>query len=114
MRQGTGDRGWRTGPGMSWNQRDGLDDPGYVLNRLADHAHELRQGPGTLMLAGLGAAGQAATALACHTRDNGWPTVTRHLLLLPDPSVGSGLSVPGICDCTTILRSTEPAYLSTL
>ncbi|MGZ4202180.1 MAG: alpha/beta hydrolase fold domain-containing protein [Thermoleophilaceae bacterium] len=51
---------------------------------LADRGAELGGDPGRLLVAGVGAGGALAAALALEARDRGWPPLARQLLVLPE------------------------------
>jgi acetyl esterase len=50
----------------------------------ADHAAELDADPGQLLVAGEGAGGNLAAAVALHARDRGWPSLVRQVLIYPN------------------------------
>jgi acetyl esterase len=49
----------------------------------ADHAAELGADPARLLVAGEGAGGRLAAAVALHARDHEWPPLTRQVLIRP-------------------------------
>lgn len=60
-----------------------LHDAIAVLEWAADHAADLGADPARLLVAGAGAGGDLAAALALYARDQGWPVLTRQILIDP-------------------------------
>src|SRR6266545_4392984 len=60
-----------------------LHDAIAVLEWAADHAAELGADPARLLVAGAGAGGDLAAAVALYARDQGWPMLTRQILINP-------------------------------
>jgi hypothetical protein len=58
---------------LPWNRSAGLAKAEYALGWLADHASEVGADPQRLVVIGLTEATDAAVALACRARDEGWP-----------------------------------------
>jgi acetyl esterase len=50
---------------------------------VADHSADLDADPGMLIVAGQGAGGGLAAAVALHVRDHGWPTLAHQILAFP-------------------------------
>jgi hypothetical protein len=107
---------------LSWNRSAGLAKAEYALGWLADHASEVSADPQRLVVIGLTEATDAAAALACRARDEGWPPLAQHMLALPGPPTprprpgpahfdltGSG-PVDGVCGCTLILDPAARAH----
>lgn len=61
-----------------------FSDATTAMEWAADHAAELDADPGRLLVAGEGAGGNLAAALALHARDHRWPTITRQVLIYPN------------------------------
>ena len=61
-----------------------LADAMATVHWAADHAADLGADPGRLLLAGTGAGGRLAAAVARQAREDGWPAVTHHV------SIGEG------------------------
>lgn len=104
---------------LPWNRSAGLAKAEYALGWLADHASEVGADPQRLVVIGLTEATDAAVALACHARDEGWPPLAQHILALPPPTPRprrgpahfdrTRRPVDGVCGCTLIL---DPAARS--
>jgi acetyl esterase len=60
-----------------------LHDAIAVLEWAADHAADLGADPARLLVAGAGAGGDLAAALALYARDQGWPVLARQILIDP-------------------------------
>jgi hypothetical protein len=82
-----------------------------ALEWTADHATQLGADPGTLLVGGLGAGAGLATAVALHARHEGWPGLTRQVLIRPQlgelPDALAGLApatVVGARRCAARLR----------
>jgi acetyl esterase/lipase len=60
-----------------------LHDAIAVLEWAADHAAELGADPARLLVAGAGTGGDLAAAVALYARDQGWPVLTRQILINP-------------------------------
>jgi hypothetical protein len=60
-----------------------LNDAIAVLEWAADHAAELGADPARLLVAGAGAGGDLAAAVALYARDQGWPVLTWQILINP-------------------------------
>jgi acetyl esterase len=58
-----------------------------ALDWVADHGAELGADPDRLLVGGAGAGCGLAAAVALYARDQGWPVITRHLLIDPLPDV---------------------------
>ena len=58
-------------------------DATAAVDWVADHAGELAADPARLLVAGEGAGGNLAAAVALHARDHGWPSPTRQVLIYP-------------------------------
>jgi alpha/beta hydrolase fold len=106
---------------LPWNRSAGLAKAEYALGWLADHASEVGADPQRLVVIGLTEATNAAAALACRARDEGWPPLAQHILALPGPPTPRSRRGPahfdptgsrpvdGVCGCTLIL---DPASRS--
>ncbi|MBF9128070.1 alpha/beta hydrolase [Plantactinospora sp. S1510] len=62
----------------------GFHDAANTLEWAADHATEIDADPARLLVAGEGAGGNLAAAVALHARDRGWPSLTRQVLVSPN------------------------------
>jgi acetyl esterase/lipase len=60
-----------------------LHDAIAVVEWAADHAVELGADPARLLIAGAGAGGDLAAAVALYARDQGWPVLTCQILINP-------------------------------
>jgi acetyl esterase len=61
-----------------------FDDAKAAVEWVADHAAELDADPARLLVAGEGAGGNLAAAVALHARDRGWPSPVRQVLIYPN------------------------------
>jgi len=61
-----------------------FEDATAAVDWAADHGTELDADPGRLLVAGEGAGGNLAAAVALHARDRGWPLLSRQLLIYPN------------------------------
>jgi len=88
---------------------DELDVATIAVEWCGDHAGALGADPERLLVAGGGLA--AATAL--HARDEGWPPLTRQLLIGPDVGgwPAAGVSLAGVAPATVV---DAPAYAARL
>ncbi len=59
-------------------------DAATAMEWAADHAGELDADPGRLLVAGEGAGGNLAAAVALRARDHRWPALTRQVLIYPN------------------------------
>ena len=75
-------------------QTSALDDAVTATTWAADHAAELGADPGRLLVAGETLGGRLAAAVALHARDDGWPVITRQLLIRPDLGTGQHRTPP--------------------
>ncbi|HEX6567862.1 MAG TPA: alpha/beta hydrolase fold domain-containing protein [Acidimicrobiales bacterium] len=76
-------------------QAAALEDALTATGWAADHAAELGADPGRLLVAGEAAGGRLAAAVALHARDDGWPPVTRQVLIRPELGAGHASSPRG-------------------
>jgi hypothetical protein len=80
---------------------DCLDTATTALEWTADHATQLEADPATVLVGGIGAGGALAAAVALGARDNGWPELTRQVLIRPDFSeLPDGLA--GVAPATVV------------
>jgi hypothetical protein len=99
---GAGTEAWSGGPGAEASCRGLSEDADlvvlsvscgppdahsgtYVLGWAAEHAAELGGDPRRLLVGGQGAGGAAAAQAALDTRAQGWPLITRQVLISPSP-----------------------------
>jgi acetyl esterase len=75
-------------------QTSALEDAVTATGWAADHAAELGADRGRLLLAGDALGGRIAAAVALHARDDGWPAITRQLLIRPDLGGGQHRAAP--------------------
>ena len=75
-------------------QTSALEDAVTATTWAADHAAELGAVPGRLLVAGEALGGRLAAAVALHARDDGWPVITRQLLIRPDLGTGQHRTPP--------------------
>jgi acetyl esterase len=61
-----------------------FDDATATVEWVADHAADLNADPARLLVAGEGAGGNLAAAVALHARDHGWPAPVRQVLIYPN------------------------------
>jgi hypothetical protein len=103
-------------PGYSFEPADALCfDAGFVVLAIrtaseeiatvavewaADHAEQLGADADRLLVAG----GRLAATAALHARDEGWPAVSRQLLIGPEPSgwPPRGVSLAGVAPATVV------------
>ncbi len=93
---------WPGGPGAEASCRGLSEDAGlvvlsvscdppeshsgtYVLEWAAEHAAELRGDPGRLLVGGQGAGGAVAALAALDAQAQGWPLITRQVLISAGP-----------------------------
>jgi acetyl esterase len=91
-----------------------LDTATTTVEWTADHAEQLDGDPSTLLVGGIGRGGALAAAMALRARDNGWPELTRQVLIRPDfadyPEAPAGVApaivvdIGAICDLAPVLR----------
>jgi acetyl esterase len=62
----------------------------------ADHAAELDADPQRLVVGGEGRGAWLAAAVALQARDDGWPTLARHVLVVPTPGTRVGSAAAGL------------------
>ena len=90
-------------------QTAALDVATIAVEWAADHAHQLGADPDRLLVAG----GGLAAAVALHARDEGWPPLSRQVLIGPDlagwPLAADSLS--GVAPATVV---NAPAYAARL
>lgn len=77
-----------------------------ALEWAAEHAAELGADPGRLLVAGEAAGGAVAAAVAREARAQGWPTVTRQVLISAAPITGP--AVPGVAPATVVTIQHHP------
>jgi acetyl esterase len=61
-----------------------IEDSTAAVRWAADHAAQLGADPGRLLVAGTGAGGPLASAVARRARDDGWPEITRQVSVRTD------------------------------
>ena len=84
-----------------------LDDALRAVEWAADHAPELGADASTVVVAGEGAAGAFAAAVALHARDDGWPAIRRQLLIHPE--LGRAATAPvGVAPATIVTAAHGP------
>ena len=84
----------------------GLHDGTVVLEWAADHAAELGADPGRLLVAGEGAGAAVAAAVALEAREQGWPAVSRQVLINTPPV--SWTAEPGVAPATVVTVAGHP------
>lgn len=80
-----------------------IEDSTTAVRWAADHAAQLGADPGRLLVAGTGAGGPLADAVARRAEDDGWPRITRQV------SVRTGSTDRMLHDLTRSLRSAREA-----
>jgi len=90
---------------------DCFDTATTALEWTAEHAKQLDADPATVLVGGIGRGGALAAAVALGARDNGWPDLTRQVLIRPDfadfPEALAGVApatVVGISEYSSRLR----------
>jgi acetyl esterase len=94
----------------------GFHDAAAALEWVADHGAELDADPGRLLVAGEGAGGGLAAAVALHARDHGWPALARQVLVFPHISrwlAGGGSGGPVAAPPWPSLAGVAPATVLT-
>jgi acetyl esterase/lipase len=90
-----------------------LHDAIAVLEWAADHAAELGADPLRLLIAGVGAGGDLAAAVALYARDQGWPVLTWQILINPIlDTVRAGIAsgeLAGLAPAIVITSGSGPA-----
>ncbi len=76
-----------------------IEDSTVAVRWAADHAAQLGADPGRLLVAGTGAGGPLADAVARRARDDGWPEITRQV------SIRKGSTERMLHDLARSLRS---------
>jgi acetyl esterase/lipase len=120
---GAGTVGWPGGPGAGELCRGLSEDAGlvvlsvscdppdahsgtYVLEWAAEHAAELGGDPGLLLVGGQGAGGAAAAEAALDARAQGWPLITRQVLISAGPAAPR--AVAGVAPATIVTVRHHP------
>jgi hypothetical protein len=80
----------------------GLEDGATAIEWTADHAAQLGAGGARLLLAGLHAGAAMAAALAIQARNDGWPDVSRQILIHPRFGAGAPSPPAGVAPATVI------------
>ena len=78
-----------------------FDTATTTLEWTADHAEQLDADPATVLVGGSGRGGALAAAVALGARDNGWPDLTRQVLIRPDFS-GYPDGLAGVAPATVV------------
>ena len=78
-----------------------FDTATTTLEWTADHAEQLDADPATVLVGGIGRGGALAAAVALGARDNGWPDLTRQVLIRPDFS-GYPDGLAGVAPATVV------------
>ncbi len=86
--------------------RAGVRSATGVLEWAAEHAAGLAADPGCLLVAGAGAGGAVAAAVAREARAQGWPPVTRQVLIGTAPIAGH--AVAGVAPATVVTIQHDP------
>ncbi|MFI0367327.1 dihydrofolate reductase family protein [Actinomadura sp. 1N219] len=84
--------------------RDGVRDASAAVEWAAEHGAELGADPDRLLVAGHGAGGGLAAAVALHARDQGWPALVRQVLIFPRVPSGVAPVLAGVAPATVLTR----------
>lgn len=120
---GASTEAWSGGPGAETSCRGLSEDAGfvvlsvrcdppdaqsgtYVLEWAAEHAAELGGDPGLLLIGGQGAGGAAAAEAALDARAQGWPRITRQVLISAGPVAKR--AVAGVPPATIVTVRHDP------
>jgi acetyl esterase/lipase len=88
-------------------------DAATALEWTADHAAELDADAGRLVVAGYGAGGRLAAALALYAHDQGWPPLARQVLICPQLDVGPDADGRYVSPLRVVLNGAVPATVLT-